>query len=128
MNQPPNEPQNKVIIPINPEWPWHQRFAANLINSSGVFIWLVLTVFLLWNYQASLELTSYRDALLNIVIPSTAYGILSLVAGLTFVSWLFPYFSYRQIMEKGTDLERLGCFIFWSSIAIALAIVIAGVV
>jgi len=123
-----NDPNQKVIIPVNPNWPWHQRFAANFINSLGVLIWLVLTIFLVWNYQASVELTEYRDALLNLIIPATIYGILSLVAGLTLVSWLFPYFSYRQIMENGSDLERLGCLIFWSCISIALAIVIAGVV
>lgn len=120
--------KQKAIIEVKDEWPWYQRLAANIINASGVFIWLLITVFLLYTFGLNPELVGYRNALLNIIVPAVAYGILSLTAGLTLISWLFPYFNYRKTMREGTPAEKAACMQFWGAIAIALAIIIAGVV
>ena len=120
--------KTKAIIDIKEEWPWYQRLAGNVINFSGVFIWLGVTIFLLYVFGLNPELVGYRNALLNIIVPAVSYGILSLVAGLSLISWLFPYFNYRRIMRSGSPEEKAACMQFYAAIAIALAIIIAGVV
>jgi hypothetical protein len=116
----------KQIMEINPNWPWWHRLIGNLINASGVFVWIAVTVICLYVFQGNPELVGYRNNLLNVIVTIAAYGILSFVAGLTLVSWFFPYFNYRRIMATGTPIEKASCMVFWGLIAIALAIVIAG--
>ena len=118
-----NETKTRQLIAIKQEWSWGQRFVANVINASGTFLWAAVTLFIVYMFNQNQELVGFRNAYLNLVVPSIAYGILSFVAGLTLVSWLFPYFSYRRIMNSGSDIEKLGCFIFWGSIALSLSII-----
>jgi hypothetical protein len=117
--------KSKNIIEVNEEWPWYQRLAANIINASGTFIWIVVTYLLLRLFNGNAELVALRNASLNIVVPTVAYGLLSLIAYLTLSSWLFPYFSYRRMIKDGTPLERAACCLFWGLIALSGAIIIA---
>jgi hypothetical protein len=117
---------DKSMIEVNPGWPFWQRAAANVINASGVIGWIIAVYVIIMTYNKSAVLVSYRDAYLNLVVPASVIGILSLIAGLTLVSWLFPYFSFRTMMEKGTPIERASCMGFWATIAIALSIIISG--
>lgn len=115
---------NKAIIETNPEWSFWQRTLANLINASGVFLWVFVSVYLLYTYDKNLELSILRDAMLNIIIPATVYGVFTLFSAMTLVSWFFPYFSFRTLMEKGTPMERLGCMGFWAVIGLCIAMII----
>ena len=117
--------QQREIMEVKDEWPFWQRVAGNIVNALPTVLWAAVTIALLILFQGNAELVGLSQAYMNLVIPATAYGILSLSAGLTLISWFFPYFSYRK---KSTDsLEKLGDRIFWGLIALALAIVIASV-
>ena len=107
------EKKDKSIIDIKPDWPLWQRTLATMVNSFPVFIWMVLTVLLMWYLGGNPELVGLRNAYLNLVIPAIGYGILSLNAGLALVSWFFPYFSVKRIMREGTPMEKVGIMIFW---------------
>ena len=116
----------REIIEVKEEWPFWQRLAGNIINALPTVMWAVVTIVLLYLFQGNAELVGLSQAYMNLVVPATAYGILSLSAGLTLISWFFPYFSYRRIKD-GSPMEKMGCMIFWGLIALALAIVIASV-
>ena len=118
---------SKAIIDIQEDWPLWQRIAASIINFSPVFLWTIITLFLLKSFSGNVELVGFRDAYLNLVVPAAAYGVGTLIAGLSLVGLLFPYFSYRRIMRTGTPIEKAMCLVFWGLIAIAIAIVIASV-
>jgi hypothetical protein len=116
----------RAIIDIKDDWPWWQRFVASFINSIPVFLWCGITYLLIMMFGSNVELVGFRNAYLNVIVPAAAYGILTLVAGLTLVSWLFPYFNYRRLMREGSDVEKATCMVFWGAIALALSIIIAG--
>jgi hypothetical protein len=86
---------------------------------------VLVTYYLLDLFNGNKELVGYRNAMLNLVTSSVAYGILSLISGLSLISWLFPYFSFRQIMQKGSPIEKASCMLFWAGVCISLAIIIA---
>jgi hypothetical protein len=117
--------KTKEIIHVNSEWPWWQRLLANLVNASGVFLWLFFTVVSIWHFNQNAELVILRNAMMNVIVSSVTYGIMTLVSAMTLVSWFFPYFSFRRLMQEGTPIERAACCGFWSAIAIAIAIIIA---
>jgi hypothetical protein len=122
------EGKDKNIIDVpegNAEWALWKRIGAHLINASGTFLWLIVTYILLVSFNASEGLVALRDAMMNITVPSTAYGILSLIAGLSLITWWFPYFSPRRIMKEGQPVERAACLHFWGLIAFAIAIIVA---
>lgn len=119
--------KDRSIIDIQEDWPLWQRISASIINFSPVFIWTIITIFLLHLFSGNTELVGFRDAYLNIVVPAAAYGVGTLIAGVSLFGYLFPYFSYRRIMRNGTPLERSMCMGLWGMIAIAIAIVIASV-
>jgi hypothetical protein len=123
------EPQKKdrAIIDIKEEWPFWQRVAGNIVNALPTILWAGVTIALLYFFQGNAELVGLSQAYMNLVVPATAYGILSLSAGLTLISWFFPYFSYRRMMKDGSPIEKAACMGFWGLIAIALAIIIASV-
>jgi hypothetical protein len=116
---------DKVIIDVNPEWPFWQRLGANIINGAPVFFWVLVTYFLIYTFNSSPELVGNRDAMLNIVVPSVAYGILSLISGLALISWMMPYFSFRRIMQTGSPIEKATCMLFWGLCMIAIAMIVA---
>jgi hypothetical protein len=117
----------RAIIDIGESWSWGQRLMGNIVNALPTVLWALVTVALLYFFQGNAELVGLSTAYMNLVVPATAYGILSLSAGLTLISWFFPYFSYRRIVREGTPEEKKGCMQFWGAIAIALAIIIASV-
>lgn len=121
------EKRNRAIIDIKEDWPLWQRVVASIINASGVFFWLLVTVVLIYTFNLNPELVGFRNSLLNIIAPAVAYGILSLVAGLSLISWLNPWLSPSRLMKED-NITRLACCIYWAGCVIALAIVIAGVV
>lgn len=121
-------PQTRQIMEINPNWPWWQRLIGNLINASGTFMWATVTIVLIYTFNANPELVGFRNALLNVVVPAIAYGILSLIAGITLFSWLNPWFSPLRIMQTGDPLEKAAYMVMCGLVALALAIVVAGVV
>lgn len=120
------EGKSKAIIEVHEEWPFWQRLAANIVNALPTVLWAAVTIAMLYFFSGSNELLGLSKAYMNLVVPATAYGILSLSAGLTLISWFFPYFSYRRIKE-GSPMEKMGCMIFWGLIALALSIIIASV-
>jgi hypothetical protein len=119
--------KEREIIEVKDEWPFWQRLAGNILNALPTVLWAMVTVALLVFFHGSAELLGLSEAYMNLVVPATAYGILSLSAGLTLISWFFPYFSYRRMIKEGTPEEKKGCMQFWGAIAIALAIIIASV-
>jgi hypothetical protein len=119
--------QQREIMEVKDEWPFWQRVVGNIVNALPTVLWAVVTVALLILFQGNAELVGLSQAYMNLVVPATAYGILSLSAGLTLISWFFPYFSYRRMMKDGTPIEKAACMAFWGLIAIALALVIASV-
>jgi hypothetical protein len=119
---------DKSIIDVKDEWSFIHRFIANLINTFPVFIWVFISFFLLYQFNIDPESVDLRDSMLNIVVPSAVYGILTLVSGLTLVSWFFPFFSYRRLMREGSPIERLGCLFFWGLVSIALSIIIGSAI
>jgi hypothetical protein len=126
------EPQAKPtkkreIVEIKDEWPFWQRLAGNIVNALPTVLWAIVTIALLYFFQGNAELVGLSQAYMSLVVPATAYGILSLSAGLTLISWFFPYFSYRRMMKEGSPIEKAACMAFWGLIAIALAIIIASV-
>jgi hypothetical protein len=126
LNEKRAEIKKKELIEIQDDWSWGQRFAGNVLNALPTFLWAIVTIALLLLFHGNNELAGLSSAYMNLVVPATAYGILSLAAGLTLISWFFPYFSYR-LMRNGTPVEKAGCMVFWGMIAIALAIIIASV-
>ena len=120
------EKRNRAIIDIKEEWVWYQRWAAAFINSIPVFLWVIVTYFLITLFNANSELIGFRNAYLNIIVPAAAYGVMTLVAGLSLISWLFPYFNYRRIMREGSSIEKASCMLFWGLVALAISIIVAG--
>lgn len=121
----PTPQKDKSIIEVDPKWPFWQRTLANLVNASFVFIWVFAVSFLLYTFNQNEELVILRDAMLNIIVPAVVIGILTLISAMTLVSWGFPYFSFRKLMQEGTPIERAACCGFWGAIAIAIAMIIA---
>ena len=123
---PERHDKNIIDIPDKKEdWPLWKRAGAHLLNASGTFLWLIVTYALLVYFGRNEQLAALRDAGLNIVVPTVAYGLLSLIAYLALTSWFFPYFSPRKIMREGTPLEKAACLMFWGLISIAGAIIVA---
>ena len=125
----PKEMNKKSIVNMegSEDWPFWQRFGANLINSAPVFLWMIATFCIMWYLGANPELVGLRNAYLNLVVPAAAWGVVTLIAGVALFAWAFPYFNYKRIMRKGTPLEKAMCMGLWGMIAIAIAIVIASV-
>ena len=121
------EKRDRAIVEIDEDWSWKKRVGAHIINASGVFFWVVVTLLLLYLFSGNSELVGYRNALLNIIVPAVAYGICSLVAGLALISWLNPWMSPAKLMKQDST-TRLACCIYWGACVVALSIVIAGVV
>ena len=121
------EKKEKAIIDIKEDWPMWQRVLASIVNAFPVFVWMFLTIGIMYYLSGNVELAGLRNAYLNLVVPAVAYGILSLNAGLALVSWFFPYFSIKRVMKSGTPLEKAGLMLFWGLIALSLGIIIASV-
>jgi hypothetical protein len=122
---PEGKDKNIIDVPENEEWALWKRIGAHLINASGTFLWLIVTYLLLIYFNENAQLAALRDASMNIVAPAVAYSILSLIAGLTLASWLFPYFSPRRIAREGEPIEKAACLVFWGLFSLALSFIIA---
>jgi hypothetical protein len=118
--------KNIIDVPEgNGAWPWWKRIGAHVLNASGTLFWVAVTYIMLITFQRNEQLVVLRDAMLNITVPSTAYGILSLIAGLSLITWWFPYFNPRRIMKEGQPAEKAACLQFWGLVAFAIAIIVA---
>jgi hypothetical protein len=118
--------KTKAIFDVKPEWPLWQRTLANIVNSLPVFLWAGITYLLLIKFEANPELAGYGDAYMNLLVRAVAYSILSLIAGVSLLSWLHPWFNPSRMMQ-GTEKQQQACVIYWGSALIALAIIIASI-
>lgn len=118
------EKKDRAIIDIKEDWTLWQRTLASIVNAFPVFVWMVLTVGIMWYLGGNPELVGLRNAYVNLVVPAMSYGILSVAAGLALISWFFPYFSVKRVMREGTPLEKLGIMLFWGLIGLGLCLVV----
>lgn len=118
------EKRDRSIVDIDEDWSWSQKLMANILNASGVIAWVAVTIILLYFFGQNDELVGLRNAYMNLSVPASAYGILSLVAGLAGISWLFPQFNPREAADPMVKSARL---LFWGLVALSLAIIIASV-
>lgn len=114
--------QNRAIIDVKEDWPWWQRLFANIINASGVFFWAIVSIIMIKHFGNNPELVGLRNAYLNLVVVHTVYVIFSMVAALTLVSWLMPFFHPSKIMRTGTTWEKVACMVFWGLLSMAIGI------
>ncbi len=120
----PSDKKPKVIVDIDPEWPWYKQIALSIVNALPIIIFGIFTYFTLEHFSHNPELVHNRDMTLNISMHVTVWGIFAEVAFLTLVSWFFPYFSYKKL-QAGTPIEKAGCYLFWGFLALAGAIIIS---
>ena len=115
----------KKILEVKDEWSWYTKFGAHILNASGTFLWIIVTYFILISFNGDPQLVALRDSMLNQVVPSTAYGILTLIAAMSLATYLFPYFSFKKISKEGSPEEKAACMHYWGMIAIAVALIIS---
>jgi hypothetical protein len=120
-----NEPRNKAIIDITETDTNKVSWIKKLINSLPIFLWGLLTGYLIWHYGAFPDLAFNRDLYLNVISVSVAYNVLSLVAGVTLLSWLNPWIRTRELW-KGDYKDHLVAVVYWVGTLIALSVVILG--
>jgi magnesium-transporting ATPase (P-type) len=104
-----------------PEW---QKWVATFLNAVPLFFICIVTYYLLKYFDSNSELVNYRDAYLNLVIPSAVFGTVLLLAGTTIINWLNPWFSPAKLLS-GDGYSKLSYAIIWGSTILALALVIA---
>ena len=118
------ERKDRSIIDVEEDWTFSQKVMAHVLNASGVIAWVAVTIILLYFFGQNAELVGLRNAYMNLSVPASAYGILSLIAGLAGISWLFPQFNPREPAEP---LVKAGRLLFWGLVSLSLAIIIASV-
>jgi hypothetical protein len=121
----PGDTKKRAIIDVQEDWSFWQRFAANLLNSAPVVLWLIVTYLLIQWLGDSTELAHLRNAMLNITVPGTAYGVLALPVGVALFIWFIPQFSYRRQMLNAAPIVQAACLIFWGMVTISFGLIIA---
>lgn len=122
----PSRSAHRAIINMDgsEDWKWYERFLAHLINAVPVFAWFVVTYLLISFFGTNPELVGYRNAMLNLMVPSAAFSVLTLISGIILLSWLNPYMSPRKMMA-GSSMDRIACCVYWGLNGLALALVIS---
>jgi hypothetical protein len=116
---------NKAIIDVKDTDTSKVSWLKKLINSLPIFVWGLLTGYLIWHYGASPDLAFNRDLYLNVISVSVAYNVLSLVAGVTLLSWLNPWIRTRELWKQDYK-DKLVAVVYWVGTLIALSVVILG--
>jgi hypothetical protein len=101
------------------------RWTKKVINSLPVFLWGFVTCYLIIHYGSSADLAFNRDLYLNIISVSVAYNVLSLVAGVTLLTYLNPYIKTKEWVN-GDWKDKLVGVTYWVGCLLALALVILG--
>jgi hypothetical protein len=119
-----NKEKSRAIIDIKDEWPWWKVLGAQILNGIPIVIWAVIAYLAMIHFGQNSELVHNRDMTMNISIYTTVWGVISEIAFLGLVSWLFHLFSYERV-KNGPPMVQAACFIFWGFLALAGAMIIS---
>lgn len=115
----------RVIIPVE-DVPDKWKPYIILLNFSGVLLWSLVTVYLIAFTRSVYAVSANQTAYLGLIVPTVAYGILSLVAGTALVNLLNPWFNFVELM-KGDGNSKLAGAIIWVGTMLSIAFIIMGV-
>ena len=115
----------RVIIPVE-NVPDKWKPYTVVLNFSGVLLWSLVTVYLITFTRSVYAVSANQTAYLGLIVPTVAYGILSLVAGTALVNLLNPWFNFVELM-KGDGNSKLAGAIIWAGTMLSIAFIIMGV-
>lgn len=121
-----SESDNKRVL-VSPEsvsdkWKPYVVF----LNFSGVLLWALVTFYLISFTRSVYAVGANQTAYMGLIVPTVAYGILSLVAGTALVNMLNPWFNFVELM-KGDGTSKLAGAIIWAGTMLSIAFIIMGV-